>query len=180
VAGEWATVLVGATTAGAAIFGTWLTGRRTIEAVRVEQQGRVEADQADRDDRRSQERQERVRSFQFDNLIALQDALVRLARASGLADSVNRRDARAGVPLKERRLGDNVAEELRLATVEVNRLSSRVLDDRLRTAVENVRSHCVAIPDADTVDDARAQSTALAFAFEATMQALGAHLRTLV
>jgi hypothetical protein len=37
---DWATVLVGATTAFAALAGTWLTGRRTLEAVRAEQQGR--------------------------------------------------------------------------------------------------------------------------------------------
>lgn len=118
----------------------WLQHRRTRERER-------ETREAARRDRIL----ERRVIFQRQTLLDLQEAVARLARAAGAIrhadDMAHRQTGQWGAHL----VGDTLSDGFRIAEVDVSLLSSRVLDESIRTMVGNLRS------DATTAVTARSE-----------------------
>jgi hypothetical protein len=176
---DWTPVLIGVTTARSAIVGTWLSGRKTLEAVRTEQQGRLTAERTEREERHAVNEAERRRAFQFETLLGLQDALNRLGRATAFAHSENASLIRQGVVWRERLLGDEISEGHRQALIDVRTLRPRARNDGIRYDVELLENVCFDVPLADTTEDAKALFDQADARLTAALHAIGDELRSL-
>ena len=116
-------------------FGTLLVDSRRTSA---ERRASEETRRAIRDDSRSDAR----RSFEIETLLALQEALSTMVRALGKAhhfDIMSARDVQ-GDRYINFQLPGGISDEIFVANRDVARLEGRVLDERIRKAVEVLRA----------------------------------------
>jgi hypothetical protein len=109
----------------------WLQHRRSVERER-------DAREATRRDRLF----ERRSTFQRDTLLALQEATMRLARATGAIHHQDTMSFRSTGIWQRQLLPDDLNEGFRLAQVETSTLAARVRDDATRELVARFRKLC--------------------------------------
>jgi len=115
--------------------------------------------------------------FQRETLLALQDAIAKLARNTGASfhqDSMAfRRVGTWGVE----KLPDNLSDEGLQAVVAVNILGARVLDERLRSLCKSFRASCVEVGLARSEADAERFLRKMSEEHETLSEHLGTVLR---
>lgn len=166
---------IGASVAGYLLAGL-NEGRRDRRA--------VERDRVNREADRAAAREDKADDFQLDNLLALQDAVQLMARVRGQAMHFDHMQARKG---KYTNLPVALSDEMHANGVKVLLLSSRVLDDNIRTKVADFRAHVsslVLLPKQyEGLKDERLEAAAnrveleFAAAYERVMDPMGVAVR---
>ncbi|MGD0167634.1 MAG: hypothetical protein ABSC51_10190 [Gaiellaceae bacterium] len=133
-----------------------------------------------REAERALRREERRDEFQREALLGLQEALAKLGRAATEAHLHDLREHRqTGTPWPDLRLGKELDEELRLATLQVRMLEERVLDDELRNLVQQFLDLYTEALLARSEAEAKAAYNALIASNERAQARLGTLLRQL-
>jgi hypothetical protein len=131
---------------GAKSFEDWVRNRREMAKDR-------ETRQATRRDQRVANRN----TFQRDTLLQLQDAVQKLARATGRANHLDEMAYRKTNEWRKEMLPEDLNEGYFVASTQTALLSSRVRDDGVRQLVENFRDVSTHAILAETPADAHRQ-----------------------
>ena len=124
----------------------WLADRRLDER---EQRTRVAL--------RVEQQSDRREAFQRETLLALQDALRRLSRATGAIqhlDVMHHRTTRE--PYARQQLDEEWNQKYQLAIVDVQMFTVRVMDDDLRHRINDLLDHVSAVISAPSESEAKA------------------------
>jgi len=157
--GSLAGTVVGAS---ASIFTTFISGKNTAFLQKAAN---------------SLERTERARSFQRENLIALQDALLDAMRLMNRAHHADMLAAREGGEWGKSMLGDELNQEIMLANRKLAILTERVADDVLRADLKKLRQTITKCLFASSENESTALILSVAPEFETFMENLGVLLR---
>lgn len=106
-----------------------------------------------RDEERGARLEDQTRALQLDTLLALQDGMQEMARLTGKALYFDHMQAREG---RFTQLPGSLSDDMYSNAVQVRRLSSRVLDVSVRTAVEGFVHTCTrlsTLPASDVGQD---------------------------
>jgi hypothetical protein len=135
---------------GAKSFEDWVRNRREIAKDR-------ETRQATRHDQRVANRV----TFQRDTLLQLQEAVQRLARATGRTNHLDEMAYRKTNEWAKEQLPEDLNEGWFVASTQTALLASRVRDDAVQQLVENFRTASTHATLAETPADARRQMQVL-------------------
>ncbi|PPF14303.1 hypothetical protein C5C94_07965 [Rathayibacter sp. AY1C3] len=133
----WPQVVTGAFTSSAALLGFFLAG---LNEARRDGRSAVRERSARAEERRSAALQNQ-HQFQLDTLLALQDAVQRMARLAGRTMHFDHMEAREG---RYSLLPSEYDADMTTNDLDVIRLRNRLLDDELRGAVEKFASAAAA------------------------------------
>jgi hypothetical protein len=132
-----------------------------------------------RQDERAAQRAEERRRFQRETLLALQEALQRLATAATDALSENLRAHRNGAVWGQQLLSEELNRRIMEATLTGNMLRVRVEDDQLRDMAEGFSARAQGFLTAHSEEEAVAAFQRASQACDAVHERLGALLRAL-
>jgi hypothetical protein len=116
------------------LAGTWVASRTEDRRARRSDDGARRRD----DEARDAERQAAARAFQRETLLALQDALARLARATGAAHHATETEYRHQGEWGRAPLPEAIDAEMAAAIRDVQRLQVRVDDDEVRATARDL------------------------------------------
>lgn len=153
-----------------AVIGATASIATTVISSRNEAKLQSQADSLDRS--------ERSRAFQRENLLAVQDALQDLGRATGRAHHQDVMAHRAGAQWGRTPLDGELDEALGLANRRLSALVERVGDDTLRSELKAVHSQMNQATLAPSQDEADILFRESMDSYEQAMSHLGAVLRS--
>lgn len=124
-------------------------------------------------------REERLREFQCDNLLTVQDVLsstMRLVAKAHLEDMDHYRNRQS--ESEPAMLNCDLDNEIRLSNKELSILSERIADDSLRENIKLLRAKMTAVLLAKSAAESERALASLSYAFDESMAKIGVVLRS--
>lgn len=138
-----------------------------------------ERERAAREAAAKSQMQERRDAFQRQTLLALQEALMDLARTEGSMQTHDVRAFRETNQWHKNRYGEELSEQNRIANALISKLVVRVRDDRVRQQVQLFRDNAFRVFSSSSLSESEQALTKMGAELEAANQRIGEILRTL-
>lgn len=128
---------------------------------------------------RAEKRYERRSAFQRETLLALQEAVQKLGRATAQANFHDEMAARTGTPWRKTRLPDDLDTQYFEAQTQTALLSARVRDDQVRKLVADYKTEAAAVALSFDSDDAHQHLLQMMAVSEVLHEKIGKLIRSI-
>lgn len=157
----------------------WLRDRRAEQRERNAAERTAAREREARDAARREQRFERRTAFQRQTLLDLQEATLRLVRATGEMNHLDTVASRGGGEWGKQLFGEDLNDRARLAQAQTTVLGVRVRDDAVRNGIKIVKNECVAATSSRSEEEAKRAMHRMSDAFDEMNERLGEILRKL-